>query len=200
MLLFPNEMVNLLPCDGEVLYYGQVIDAQQANHYFTRLMETIEWKNDEAIVFGKRIVTKRKVAWYGDEGFNYTYSNITKKALPWTEELLQLKQLAEAHTKAHYNSCLMNLYHDGNEGVSWHSDDEKALKRHAAIASISFGAERKFCFKHKQLSLTAAVSLQHGSLLIMQGATQTHWLHSLPKTTKVHQPRISLTFRNMVPQ
>jgi alkylated DNA repair dioxygenase AlkB len=198
MDLFSNETTNLLPCDGELLYYGIVMSGQQANQYFNALMATIAWRHDEAVVFGKRIVTKRKVAWYGDAGFDYTYSGITRQALPWTEELLQLKQLAEERTAAPYNSCLMNLYHDGNEGVSWHSDDEKTLKHHAAIASISFGAERKFSFKHKKQPLTASVLLQHGSLLVMQGATQTHWLHSLPKTTKVTKPRISLTFRNMV--
>ncbi len=198
MDLFSNETTNLLPCDGEVLYYGPVMSAQQANQYLKLLLETIAWRNDEVIIFGKHIVTKRKVAWYGDVGFDYTYSGITRQALPWTEALLQLKQLAEERTGALYNSCLLNLYHDGNEGMSWHSDDEKTLMHHAAIAAMSFGAERKFSFKHKQQPLTASVQLQHGSLLVMQGATQTHWLHSLPKTVKVSKPRISLTFRNMI--
>lgn len=198
MDLFSNEITNLLPCDGEVLYYGPVLKAQQANQYLTTLLETITWRNDEVIIFGKRIVTKRKVAWYGDVGFDYTYSGITRKALPWTDALLQLKQLAEERTGALYNSCLLNLYHDGNEGMSWHSDDEPTLQHHAAIAAMSFGAERKFSFKHKKQPLTASVMLQHGSLLVMRGATQTHWLHSLPKTVKVRQPRISLTFRAML--
>jgi alkylated DNA repair dioxygenase AlkB len=198
MDLFSNETTNLLPCDGEVLYHGPVLSAQQANQYFQALLETIAWRNDEVIIFGKHIVTKRKVAWYGDAGLDYTYSGITRTPLPWTDVLLQLKQLAEERTGALYNSCLLNLYHDGNEGMSWHSDDEKTLTHHAAIAALSFGAERKFSFKHKQQPLTASVLLQHGSLLVMQGATQTHWLHSLPKTVKVSKPRISLTFRNML--
>ena len=198
MDLFSNEATNLLPCDGEVLYYRAVMSAEKANQYLKLLLETVAWRNDEVIIFGKRIVTKRKVAWYGDAGLDYTYSGITRSPLPWTEALLQLKQLAEGQTGATYNSCLLNLYHDGNEGMSWHSDDEKTLTHHAAIASMSFGAERKFSFKHKKQPLTASVLLEHGSLLVMQGATQTHWLHSLPKTVKVNKPRINLTFRKML--
>jgi alkylated DNA repair dioxygenase AlkB len=160
-------------------------------------METIEWKNDEAIIFGKKIITKRKVAWYGNENFSYTYSNTTRLALTWTKELLELKQLAEKLTKATFNSCLLNLYHSGEEGVGWHSDDEKSLENNSPIASISFGAERAFSFKHKKTKETRGVTLEAGSLLIMKDETQLHWLHSIPKTKKVSRPRINLTFRKM---
>ena len=162
------------------------------------LLNGIEWRNDEAVIYGKRIITKRKVAWYGEEPFSYTYSNITKTALPWTSELLILKNLAEKHSGETYNSCLLNLYHDGSEGMAWHSDGEKDLRKNGAIASLSFGAERKFCFKHKKSGEKIDVFLEAGSLLVMKGETQTHWLHRLPPTTKVHQPRINLTFRTIV--
>jgi alkylated DNA repair dioxygenase AlkB len=200
MDLFGHAVINLLPCDGEAVYYGPVLGQQQAQQYLHQLMATIPWRQDEVWMFGKRIVTQRKMAWYGDKGFAYTYSGSTHHALPWTEQLRQLKQLAEEQTDALYNSCLLNLYHNGSEGMSWHSDNEKTLVPEAAIASISLGAERKFAFKHKSQPLSASVMLQNGSLLLMQGATQTHWLHSLPKTTKVNQPRINLTFRQMLPQ
>ncbi len=162
-------------------------------------MEGISWKNDEAVIFGKLILTKRKVAWYGDEEFSYTYSNRTKTALPWTEELLQLKAVAEAETGETYNSCLLNLYHSGEEGMAWHSDGEKDLKKNGAIASMSFGAERKFAFKHKQNKETVSLILEHGSLLVMKGTTQTHWLHRLPPTKTTLKPRVNLTFRTIVP-
>jgi len=147
---------------------------------------------------GKHFITKRMVAWYGDAGYAYTYSNTTKQALPWTADLLQLKAIVEQHSNTRFNSCLLNLYHDGNEGMAWHSDDEKALGKNTIIASLSLGAERKFAFKHKQTKLTTSVVLQSGSLLVMKGSTQTHWLHALPKTTKVIRPRINLTFRTIV--
>jgi alkylated DNA repair dioxygenase AlkB len=174
------------------------MSATDASEMAQALLDRIEWRNDEAVIYGKRIITKRKVAWYGEEAFSYTYSNTTKTALPWTPELLFLKNLAEKHSGETYNSCLLNLYHDGSEGMAWHSDGEKDLRKNGAIASLSFGAERKFCFKHKKSGEKIDVFLEAGSLLVMKGETQTHWLHRLPPTTKVHQPRINLTFRTIV--
>lgn len=196
---FPSDpSVNLLPGEGIVNYYGKLMSASEANAMAQALLDRIEWRNDEAVIYGKRIITKRKVAWYGEEAFSYTYSNTTKTALPWTPELLFLKNLAEKHSGETYNSCLLNLYHDGSEGMAWHSDGEKDLRKNGAIASLSFGAERKFSFKHKKSGEKIDVFLEAGSLLVMKGETQTHWLHRLPPTTKVHQPRINLTFRTIV--
>ena len=201
MNLFDNEINatnNLLPNDGTVNYFGKLFTLQEATSYLNSLLNTIEWKNDEAIIFGKRIVTKRKVAWYGDSNFDYTYSNTTKQALGWTKELLKLKTVMESQTGEQFNSCLLNLYHDGNEGMAWHSDAEKDLKKNGAIASLSFGAERKFAFKHKQSKETVSIILEHGSLLVMKGTTQTNWLHRLPPTKLVTKPRVNLTFRTIV--
>jgi alkylated DNA repair dioxygenase AlkB len=189
---------NVLPKDGIVNYYGKVFSPTDADHYLSCLLTTIDWKNDEAIIFGKRIVTKREVAWYGDADFDYTYSNTTKQALPWTHELLKLKAVVEARTGEAFNSCLLNLYHTGNEGMAWHSDAEKDLKKNGAIGSLSFGAERKFAFKHKHTSETVSLILEHGSLLVMKGTTQTNWLHRLPPATRITKPRVNLTFRSII--
>ncbi len=188
---------NWLPYQGIVNYYGNIFTQQQANFYFNRLLATINWQNDKAIIFGKTILTKRKVAWHADKPYQYTYSNTTKTALPWTPELLELKTRIEQKTNETYNSCLLNLYHNGNEGMAWHSDAEKKLKKNGAIGSLSFGAARKFAFKHKQTKETVQLVLEHGSLLVMKGIIQTHWLHRLPPTTKVTTPRINLTFRTI---
>jgi alkylated DNA repair dioxygenase AlkB len=163
------------------------------------LFKNIQWENDKAIIFGKLIITKRKVAWYGDKPFDYAYSKTTKSALPWTKELLEVKELIEKKSGETFNSCLLNLYHSGQEGMTWHSDDEEALKKNGAIASISFGADRKFSFKHKVSKQTVSVFLEKGSLLIMKGTTQKNWFHSLPPTKKVKIPRINLTFRTIQP-
>jgi len=170
----------------------------QANEYIDSLLQNIPWKNDEVVVFGKRIVTKRKTAWYGDSNYVYIYSNTIKQALPWTRELVNLKQIVENLSNTKFNSCLLNLYHNGNEGMGWHSDDEKSIEDNSTIASVSLGAERKFSFKHKQSNKTISVLLEHGSLLLMKDATQKNWLHSLPKSSKITLPRINLTFRRMV--
>lgn len=193
----PDSEKNLLPKDGTVNYYGKLMSFQEANNYLEILLNSIEWKNDEAIIFGKKIVTRRKVAWYGDKPFNYTYSNTTKLALPWTKELLELKVLIEDRTGETFNSCLLNLYHNGDEGMAWHSDAEKDLKKNGAIGSMSFGAERKFAFKHKDTKEKVSMILEHGSLLVMKGETQTNWLHRLPPTKTVSKPRVNLTFRTI---
>ncbi len=189
---------NLLPKDGLVQYFGQVMGLQEANTQLHSLLEKIEWKNDEAIIFRERVVTKRKVAWYGDRPYSYSYSNTTKRALPWIVELLELKQMIEHWTNETFNSCLLNLYHTGSEGVAWHSDAEQDLEKNGAIGSLSFGAERKFLFKHKQTKELVSVVLENGSLLVMKGVTQSHWLHRLPPTTMISTPRVNLTFRTIV--
>ncbi|WP_412467733.1 alpha-ketoglutarate-dependent dioxygenase AlkB family protein [Pedobacter sp. KLB.chiD] len=189
---------NLLPYDGTVNYYGKIFRQSAADHYFDVLMKTIEWKNDEAFIMGKHIITKRKVAWYGDEAYSYTYSNKSKTALPWTKELMELKKISEEQAGTTFNSCLLNLYHNGDEGMAYHSDDEKDLAKDSAIASLSFGAERRFLFRHKKSKETVTLFLEHGSLLVMKDQTQTNWLHRLPTSKKVNSPRINLTFRTMV--
>lgn len=186
---------NWLPKDGTVNYYGKILTKEEADYFYLNLLEKIDWKNDEAIIFGKKILTKRKVAWHGDKDFNYTYSKSTKTALPWSEELLLLKNKIEEKTGEKFNSCLLNLYHDGSEGMAYHSDAEKDLKKNGAIASLTLGAERKFSFKHKTSGERIDLFLEHGSLLIMKDETQTNWLHRLPPTKKIRTPRINLTFR-----
>ena len=191
-------MTIILNKDGLVNYYGKILTSEEANQYLGLLMQNILWKNDEVVIFGKHIVTKRKTAWYGDSDYLYTYSNITKQALPWTKELYGLKQMVEEFAGVKFNSCLLNLYHNGDEGMGWHSDDEESLGKNNTIASLSLGAERKFLFKHKQTKQINSFILEHGSLLIMKDATQRNWLHSLPKSKNIVQPRINLTFRTIV--
>jgi alkylated DNA repair dioxygenase AlkB len=163
----------------------------EANRYFYSFLQNIPWKSDVVVVFGKHIVTKRKTAWYGDSNYVYIYSNTEKQALPWTKELVNLKQIVEDISNTKFNSCLLNLYDDGNVGMGWHSDDEKSIEDSSSIASVSLGAERKFSFKHKQSHKTISILLEHG-------ATQKKWLHSLPKSSKITLPRINLTFRKMI--
>lgn len=193
-----RDMVNLLSEGGTAIYYGPILNFDEATHHFLRLLKSLDWKQDEVSIFGKRHLTKRKTAWHGDEPFIYTYSNSTKIAEPWTKELRELRELVQKKTGTSFNSCLLNLYHSGEEGMSWHSDNEKELGPQPVIASLSLGAERKFFLKHREKKTTVSIQLEPGSLLLMKGSTQENWLHSLPKTKKVKEPRINLTFRNIV--
>ena len=199
MDLFNSDPIkNILPHDGTANYYGKILSKEKADFYYEEFLRNIEWKNDEAVIFGKHLVTARKVAWYADGEFPYTYSGTTKQALLWTSELLTLKNTIEEKTGVTYNSCLMNLYHNGGEGMAYHSDDEKVLGKITTIASVTLGAERNFLFKHKRTKETVAIILEHGSLLVMKEETQVNWMHRLPPTTKVKRARINLTFRTML--
>lgn len=200
MKLFDDEIqypIDLISEDGDVNYFGKLFSEEESEHYLENLLKTIQWKRDEIVLFGKKITTKRKVAWYGNAGLEYTYSKTTKVALSWTAELLKIKTSIEAKTGESFNSCLLNLYHSGEEGMGWHSDDEKDLTRNSAIASVSFGAERKFVFKHRESKRTVSINLENGSLLVMKGRTQQNWVHRLPPAKKVTDPRINLTFRTI---
>lgn len=189
----------LISSEGKSLYYGQVFSEASANTYFQKLASTINWKNDEVVVYGKRYITSRKTAWYGDMDTYYTYAGTKHKPLTWTNELHEIKTHVEKITGAQYNSCLLNLYHNGNEGMSWHRDNEKEIKPNSTIASLSLGAERVFRFKNITSKQVIEIKLQHGSLLTMEGTIQHHWMHCLPKTKKVNMPRINLTFRLITP-
>ncbi|PQJ81274.1 alpha-ketoglutarate-dependent dioxygenase AlkB family protein [Polaribacter glomeratus] len=196
-LFSSDNITNILPFDGVTNYHGVILDKEKADFYYQQLLENINWKNDEAIIFGKKIITKRKVAWYGESEYSYTYSKVTKTANIFTKELVELKEIIEKESGETYNSCLLNLYHSGDEGMAYHSDGEKMLKKNGAIASLSLGAERKFSFKHKESKQRIDVILERGSLLVMKKDTQTNWLHRLPPTKKVNSPRINLTFRTV---
>lgn len=199
MDLFNQEIINknLLPKDGEVYYFEGIFNQKTAQDYFDKLFSDIPWQNDEVIIFGKHIITKRKTAFYGSLPFEYKYSNIPRVALQWTETLETIKTKVEKITREKYNACLLNLYHNGEESMGWHTDDESTLVRNGSIASLSFGAERKFVFKHKLQKEKIEILLENGSLLEMKGVTQNHWLHRLPPTKKIKSPRINLTFRQM---
>jgi alkylated DNA repair dioxygenase AlkB len=186
---------NLLPKDGCVHYYPAIFSQDRCTSLMVELMQSLDWRVDQLYMFGKLITTKRKVAWVGDEGCSYTYSGVKKEPQPWTPELSRIKCTLEEIAQRTFNSCLLNLYHDGSEGMGWHSDDEPELDQNAPIASLSLGGERTFSFKHKTDKTKASLPLENGSVLLMHAPTQEFWHHSLVKTSRPVSPRINLTFR-----
>ena len=192
-----QEASTIINKDGIAIYYGPIFTAEENENLFNQLNASIEWKNEEGIMFGKEFITKREVAFYADNDIEYTYSSKTKIGLPWNAALLQIKKIVEAYTNAKYNACLLNLYHDGDESMGWHSDDEKEIVTDSSIASISIGVARRFSFKHKVTKEKIDCLLESGSLLEMKGVIQKNWWHALPKSKKVIEPRINLTFRLM---
>lgn len=183
---------------NQVVYKANFLTRKEADFYFKHFLKNVKWQNDRIQLFGKTIIPKRKMAWYGDKGKTYTYSNDTKLPEPWFAELYDLKIKVETATNHSFNSCLLNYYHNGKEYMSWHSDNEKELGKNPCIASVSLGAERDFVFKHNESKTKHTICLEHGSLLVMQEDIQEKWKHSLPKRLKVHLPRINLTFRRII--
>jgi alkylated DNA repair dioxygenase AlkB len=181
-----------------VEYAPLLFSRAESGDLFSQLLATTPWQQDEVVIFGQRRILSRKVAWLGDAGFTYSYSGTSKTASPWSPPLWLIRERVEQLCAHRFNSCLLNLYHDGSEGMGWHSDDEKTLGRNPVIASVSFGAERIFKLKHRKSGEVVSVLLEDGSLLVMKGETQHHWVHTMPKTKKITTPRINLTFRTFL--
>ncbi len=197
-MLFPfDKNINLLPKDGLHYYDQDLLEPEKALAFIPKLLKEVNFKNDESIIFGKHYVMNRLTGWVGDDSFFYGYSQIKRQADPWTKSLLRLRYLVEKSTGQRYNSCLLNYYPTGEDGMGWHADNEKELGINPVIASLSLGAERKFSLKHIETKEKVDLQLVNGSLLVMSGVIQHHWKHSLPKTKKVNIPRMNLTFRNI---
>jgi alkylated DNA repair dioxygenase AlkB len=193
-----KEIIEFKEAGADVIYHPDFLDAQIAESYFQRLIQELNWQADTIKMFGKTITTERLYAWHGDEAFDYAYSGKSRLAAPWTPTLFEIKKLLEDKVGTSFNCCLLNYYADGSQGMSWHSDDEKVMEANGIIASVSLGAERIFEFKHKSDTIRKKILLENGSLLLMQGETQKHYLHQLPKSKKVKGARINLTFRRFV--
>jgi alkylated DNA repair dioxygenase AlkB len=183
--------------DAEVVFYRNFFSTTEGDMLFEQLLRETKWRQDKIKYYGKEMNLPRLTAWHGEKGTAYTYSNIQMNPDPWTQTLLYIKEKVEGVAKANFNSVLLNLYRDGKDSVSWHRDNEPELGKNPVIASLSFGATRPFQLKHKLDKDMSKVSLDlsHGSLLIMQGATQEFWLHQIPKTSKPVGQRLNLTFR-----
>ena len=183
-----------------VEYIENFFDFDQSLLYMKHLTNDINWKREKIRMWGREIVTKKRIAWYADEGKSYTYSGSTFHPDQWNELLLEIKKQVEQYIKFQFNSVLLNEYPNGKVGMGWHSDDERELGIDPIIASLSFGANRDFIFKHKtdKRFENIKIHLKSGSLLLMLGSTQHHWKHSLPKRLKVREPRINLTFRKIL--
>ncbi|CAL1518787.1 alpha-ketoglutarate-dependent dioxygenase AlkB [Chitinophaga sp. MM2321] len=190
--------VNILPADGEAYFYPDFFSVEESDRLWMSLRENIQWKQEPVIIMGKEIMQPRLTAWYGDKGKSYSYTGISMDPLPWTEELMMIKERITAASGHAFNSALLNYYRDGNDSVGWHRDNEKSLGINPTIGSVSFGTPRTFHFRHyRDKQLKTKILLTHGSFLLMTGATQHNWLHSIQKEPKITGGRINITFRTI---
>ena len=185
--------------DAELIYFSHFFDTVKSQSLMQALIDRIEWKHEKIKLFGREVWQPRLTAYYGDQGKPYAYSHISLDPNPWTEELRFIKEKIESVSGHQFTSVLLNYYRDGQDSMGWHSDDEKELGLNPVIGSVSFGTPRKFMLKHKKdKTLKSSVMLENGSLLLMQGTTQHHWYHQIPKTKKPLGARINLTFRKIL--
>ncbi|BDT66549.1 hypothetical protein os1_07120 [Comamonadaceae bacterium OS-1] len=192
--------VHLVDEGLDVTYWAQYFPHDLASAFFKTLLDETAWQQPALRMYGRSVQTPRLTAWYGDAHASYTYSGLLNRPSPWTPTLARLRDLAGAATGARYNAVLLNLYRDGADHVSWHSDDEATLGHAPTIASISLGAERRFCLRPKAPGAPSQqydIALSHGSLLCMRGQTQSLWEHAVRKELRVKEPRINLTFRKI---
>jgi alkylated DNA repair dioxygenase AlkB len=181
--------------DGELIYCPGYFPEAEADGYFKVLRDGIDWRQEGMKLYGKEVLFPRLMAWYGDQGSSYAFSGKRYEPLEWTEELTNIKEKVSSLAGARFNSVLLNRYRDGNDSMGWHADDEPELGTDPVIASVNFGATRRFMFRHKREKLKYEVELMHGSVLIMRGSVQHYWQHQVPKTKKPLGERINLTFR-----
>lgn len=186
--------------DGKLFLYEDFFNHKESHFFKQSLIKTIDWQQDEVIVYSKKHLIPRLSAWVGDEGKITSYSGLTLHPKAWTPELLEIKKKVELESNTEFNSCLLNYYRDGKDGMGWHQDNEKELGVNPTIASVTFGETRPFQLKHlsNKTLKTINIPLTNGSLLIMSGEVQHFWKHQIPKTTKSLGGRINLTFRNIL--
>ena len=192
----PNSYSKIDLINADISLYSNLFSPKEADDFFEILKKIIAWKQEKIEIFNEIHDIPRLTAWYGEPNQTYVYSGIEVKSIPWNKPLLHIKEKIEALSNIQFNSVLLNIYRSGADGVSWHSDDEPELGRNPSIGSVSFGESRPFQLKHKSLDNTKQkIILEHGSYLLMQGETQHHWLHQIPKSKKEMGERINLTVR-----
>jgi alkylated DNA repair dioxygenase AlkB len=186
---------------AEVLYFPRWLPQEQARTALVALRNELPWAQHRIRLFGREVLTPRLCAWVGDTGASYAYSGTRFEPLPWNDTLLALRGRLQCEGMGQFNSVLANRYRDGRDSMGWHADDERELGHEPVIASISLGATRRFRLRHRRdPSQRAELPLEHGSLLLMRGATQANYRHDLPKTTRPVGERINLTFRLVLPR
>lgn len=192
--IYEGEPLNLP--DSEITYFPDFLSEESADAYFKEFKASVPWQQDDIKVFGKIYAQPRLTALYANNDKPYSYSSIVMRPHQFTPSLLAIKKNIETKTHVEFTTCLLNLYRNGKDSNGWHADNEKELGKNPVIASVTLGQERYFHLKHRsKKELKRKILLKHGSLLLMQGETQHHWLHQIAKTAKPIGERINLTFR-----
>ena len=205
-LFAPVDGFELLAMEGADVARLPRLDLGRPDHeVLAELIAQVPWRAERIVVFGREVAQPRLSAWYGDAGAAYTYSGLHLRPRPWTPQLAELKRRVERASGAEFNSVLLNYYRDHRDGMGFHADDEPELGPRPTIASLSLGERRVFVMKRRSVRGAAPgatppvrIPLDSGSLLLMRGETQRHWLHGIAKLARPCGPRVNLTFRRIL--
>ena len=184
----------------EIISYEKFINSSDADRIFSLALNEIPWESSTIKMYGKEVLIPRLQCWIGDPGCEYAYSGKSLQRYDFFEPLIEIRSLIQNQLGIYFNSVLANLYRDGNDSMGFHADDEPELGNNPVIASLSLGAERPLVFQNKDKTETKTFDQPHGSLMLMQGATQNAWKHGIRKSKKISEPRINFTFRNIITQ
>lgn len=172
------------------------MSVSEATAWMTQLVAEVPLEQRAIQLFGKSVIQPRLIGWAGE--VPYTYSRQTLEPRPWGACLARLLEHTVTVCAHPFNHALVNLYRDGADSMGMHSDDEPALGKNPVVASWSFGAKRTFVLASKAGSDRFRLELSSGTLLVMAGATQHHFRHGVPKDERVSEPRLNVTFRNVL--
>lgn len=188
----------MAPCP-ELEIIEDFYDADECERIYRHFLHEHLWPDNRYTVAGRQFTLPRLQTWHADPGIRYSYSNNLLQTQSWTPLLAKIRARIETHLNFPFNSVLVNLYRNGNDYVGWHSDNEQELGEQPFITSLTFGAERRFEFRHKKSSENGRILLRRGTLLLMQPAFQHHWLHCVPIDQSITEERVNLTFRKVIP-
>lgn len=189
----PAQQFNLP--DARIRFWPNWLEEALAQQLLDQLQQQLDWQQDHIMMFGKPVLIPRRQVWMGDAHCAYSYSGTRFEPQPWQPQLQQLAAQLSVLLQQPFNCVLLNLYADGQQHMGWHADNEPELGHDPVIASLSLGASRRFDLKHRRQDWQLQLALGSGSLLVMDSGCQQHWLHRLPKQTKVNNARLNLTFR-----
>lgn len=194
------DMTPVIRNDGEVWVDAQFLPADPALALLDSLIRSLHWQQEQIRLYGRNVISPRRVCWIGDPGAVYSYSGIRHEPMPWPRELDTLREQI-GHACGHrFNSVLANLYRDGNDSMGWHADREAELGPCPVLASLSLGESRIFRLRHKRTGETHSLEPGNGCLIVMRGELQQHWRHCVPRTRRPKSARINLSFRRIVRQ
>jgi alkylated DNA repair dioxygenase AlkB len=170
------------------------IPPPDADRLLVTLRDELRWEQREIVLYGRKVLQPRLIAWAGELGYRYSGQTLEPRAP--TPALTGLLEAVRSRVGVPFNHLLVNRYRDGRDSMGLHADAEPELGPDPVVATVSLGAARRFVLRPRSgPAETHHHDLEHGSLLVMGGTCQARYRHGIPRQPAVQHERVSLTFR-----